>query len=214
MTRKITIFGILFLLVIGQVACGPRGEEKLVLNAFENYKTAILNNEGGDAIKFIDSRTIKYYSDMLELVKTADSKQIETLSILDKMMVLIIRHRCSKEEILNFNGKSLVIYAIESGMIGKNSVTNLSIGSIVVDKNFAKGQVVSSGQKMPLYMHFYKEDNQWKIDLTSLFLISNLALKKMADESGMNQNEYIFSLLEIISGKKPSGEILKPIMEK
>ena len=55
MTRKIKTFGILFLLIVGQTACGQKGEEKLVVKAFENYKTAILNDKGEDAVKFVDS---------------------------------------------------------------------------------------------------------------------------------------------------------------
>ncbi|MCL2328529.1 MAG: hypothetical protein FWC39_08470 [Bacteroidetes bacterium] len=213
MTIKIKTFGILFLLIIGQSACGQKGEEKLVIKTFENYKAAILNDKGEDAIKFIDSRTIKYYSDMLELVKTADSTKIETLSILDKLMVFTIRHQTSQEDILSFDGKSLLIYAIESGMVGKNSVANNSIGEVTINNNFAKGQFITNKQKTPFYFHFYKEDNQWKIDLTSIFPVSVAAFEQVANESEMNQNEYLFLLLEMISGTKPRSEIWQPIIK-
>jgi len=213
MTRKIKTFGILFLLIVGQTACGQKGEEKLVVKAFENYKTAILNDKGEDAVKFVDCRTIKYYSDMLELVKTADSTKIETLSILNKLMIFTIRHRTSKGEILSFNGKSLLIYAIKSGMVGKSSVANNSIGEVTINKDFAKGQLIANGQKTTIYLHFYKEDKQWKLDLTSIFPISMVAFEQMANESGMGQNEYLFLLLEMMSGKKPESKIFRPIIE-
>jgi len=214
MTRKIKTLGILVLLIVGQLAYGQKSEEKLVRKVFENYKTAILNDKGEEAVKFVDSRTIKYYSDMLELVKTADSTKIETLSILDKVMVFSVRHRTSKEDILSFDGKSLLIYAIKSGMVGKSSVANVSIGEVIINEDFAKGQFIVSGQKTPFYFHFYKEDEQWKIDLTSIFPVSAMVFKKMVDESGQDQNEYIFSLLEVITGKKPGSEIWKPTMEQ
>jgi hypothetical protein len=213
MTRKIKTFGILFLLIVGQTVCGQKGEEKLVVKTFEKYKTAILNDKGKDAVKFVDSRTIKYYSDMLELVKTADSTKIETLSILDKLMVFTVRHRTSKEDILSFNVKSFLIYAIESGMVGKNSVANISIGEVTINKNFAKGQLIANGQKAPIFFHFYKEDKQWKVDLTSIFPISMVAFEQMVNESGMKKNEYLFLLLEMISGKKPESKIFRPIIE-
>ena len=209
--KRIKTFGIVFFLIIGQVACGQKSEEKLVVKTFENYKNAILNDKGEDAVRFVDSRTIKYYSEMLELVKTADSTKIETLSILDKLMVFTIRHRTSKEDILKFNGKSLLIYAIESGMVGKNSVANNSIGEVAINKDFAKGQLISNGQKTPIYFHFYKENKQWKVDLTSIFPISMVAFEQMANESGMGENEYLFLLLEMISGEKPESKIFRPI---
>ena len=192
-------------------AYGQKNEEKLVRKSFDSYKSAILNDKGEEAVKYVDSRTIKYYSDILELVKNGDSTKIETLSILDKLMVFSIRHRTSKQDILSFDGKTLLVYAIKSGMVGKNSVANNTIGDVTIDSSFAKGQFISNGNKAPFYFHFYKEDQQWKIDLTSLFPISTKAFKKMADESEQNQNEYLFSLLEMITGKKPTQEIWQSI---
>ncbi|MFN7495326.1 MAG: hypothetical protein ACK5RG_20575 [Cyclobacteriaceae bacterium] len=211
MTAKIKILGVLFLLLTTQLIYGQKSEEELVKKSFDGYKTAILNDKGEEAVKYVDSRTIKYYSDIIESVRTADSTKIETLSILDKLMVFSIRHRTAKSDILSFDGKALLVYAIKSGMVGKNSVTNLAVGEVIIEKEFAKGQLIVNGQKAPFYFHFYKEEGQWKLDLTSLFPISTMAFKKIADESGVDQNEYLFSLLEMITGKKPGAEIWQPV---
>lgn len=189
---------------------GQKSEEKLVRTAFDNYKSSILNDKGEAAVTYVDSRTIKYYDDILNLVKNAAVEKIETLSILDKLMVFTIRHRTPKEDILSFDGRALLVYAIKSGMVGKNSVVNNSIGEVTVDGDFAKGKFLSNKRETPINFHFYKEDNQWRIDLTSVFPISTNALKKMADESGQNESEYIFSLLEMVTGKKPGQEIWQP----
>jgi len=209
MRKTLTILTLLPALI--NVAFGQKGEQDLVRKAFDSYKSAILNDNGDVAVKFVDSRTIKYYNGIVDLVKNADSAKVETLSILDKLIVFTIRHRTSKEDILSFDGKSLLIYAIKSGMVGKNSVVNNSIGDVTIDGNFAKGQFVVSGQKAPFNLHFYKEDQQWKIDLTSLFSVSTIAFKKMADDSGQNENDYLFGLLEMITGTKPGPGIWQPI---
>ena len=209
MKKILPVLTFFFALTIS--AFGQKNEEELVRKAFDSYKSAILNDKGEEAVKFVDSRTIKYYNNVVDLVKNADSSKVETLSILDKLMVFSIRHRTSKEDILSFDGKTLLIYAIKSGMVGKNSVANNSIGEVTIDGNFAKGQFVVNGQKAPFYLHFYKEEQQWKMDLTSLFTVSTSAFKKMADDSGQNENEYLFDLLEIITGKKPGPGIWQPI---
>ena len=211
MTTKIKNFGVLLLLLSAQLTYGQKSEEKLVKKSFDNYKSAILNDKGEEAVMYVDSRTIKYYSDILEHVKTADSAKVETLSILDKLMVFSFRHRTSKNDILSFDGKSLLVYAIKSGMVGKNGIANNSIGEVIIESEFAKGEFLANGQKAPLYFHFYKEEGQWKIDLTSLFPVSTMVIKKMADEKGGNKNDYLFLLLEIITGKKPGTEIWQPI---
>jgi len=209
MTKILTALSFLLTLTISTY--GQKSEEKLVRKSFDNYKSAILNDKGEEAVKFVDARTIKYYSNILELVKTADSAKVESLSILDKLLVFSIRHRTSKDDVLSFDGLALLTYAIKSGMVGKNSVANTSIGEVTIDNSFAKGQLIAKGNKSPYFFQFYKEEKQWKIDLTSLFSISTTAFKNMANESGQPESEYIFSLLEMISGNKPNAQIWQPV---
>jgi hypothetical protein len=186
-------------------------EAKAVVESFASYKSAILNDKGEVAVKYVDSRTISYYSKVLDLVKNADSSKVESLGLLDKLMVLIIRHKAPKEEILSFDGKGLLVYSINNGMIGKNGAANNSIGEVTVVDDFAKGQLVVSDKPTPLAFHFYKEDDQWKVDLTSAFPASEAAFQQMVDQSGQAENEYLLSLLEMTSGKKAGSEIWQPV---
>jgi len=185
--------------------------EKKIQDCFEGYKSAILNDKGGEAVEFVDSRTIKYYSDILEKTKNADSTEIENLNAMDKLLVFSVRHRTSKEDILSFDGKQLLVYAIKEGMIGKDGVASTKIGDLSIDEQFAKGQLIANGTPAPAYFHFYEEEGAWKIDLTSLFPVANEAFQQMLDESGEDENEFFFMLLEMITGKKPNEEIWQPI---
>ena len=131
MNSKMKVLSVLLLLA-AQFVYGQKNEIEKVRKSFENYQKAILNENGEEAVKYVDSVTVKYYADMLHLVRTADSAQVETLSILDKLMVFSIRHRTSRENIISFDGKSLLVYAIKSGMIGKNSVSKSLIGEVTI----------------------------------------------------------------------------------
>jgi hypothetical protein len=182
-------------------------EQASVKKVFETYKAAILNDQGEQALATIDSRTTKYYADIIDVIKNADSTQIEALSLMDKITVFSIRHRATKEEILFMNGNDLFIYAIKNGMVGKNSVVNNTIGTVTINGSFAKGQLVVSGRPTPLSFHFYKETGQWKLDLTSLFPTANAAFEQMATESGENENDFLFNILEMLTGRRPGQEI-------
>lgn len=186
-------------------------EEVAVKASFNKYKQSILNDRGEEASECVDSRTIKYYGEMLDLVKNADSVQVNSLSIIDKIMVFSVRHRATRDEVVSLDGKGLFIYAIKKGMISKNSVSDITIHEAMVDGDFAKSQLVSKGQAVPLYFHFYREGGSWKINLTSLFPMTNGLLRKMVTDSGQEENEYLFSLLEALTGKRPGREIWRKI---
>ena len=186
-------------------------QDGLVKGAFNNYKQSILDDKGEEAIKFVDSRTIKYYSEIIETIKTADSAKVAGLSMIDKITVFSIRHRATKEEIKAMDGPGLFKYAIKNGMVGKNSVSTNTIGDVVVEGNFAKGELIANGNPTSLFFHFYNESGEWKLDLTSLFPISNTALTQMVKESGENENDFVFMILESLTGTKPGAEIWKPV---
>lgn len=211
MIKKISFLVlILFLLTACQNQSQKADEAELVKKTFEKYNSAILNDKGEEAVNYLDSRTLRYYADILEKVKKADEAALNSLSFTDKLQILRIRLTAKKEQILSFDDKEVIIFAVKNGMVGKEGVSNQSLGEITIEENVAKGQLVVKGKKTPFYLHFYKEDNQWKIDLTSLFPTSNAAFKKVIEESGMTENEYIIKLLEVVSKKKVGKEIWIP----
>jgi hypothetical protein len=155
--------------------------------------------------------TIKYYEKSLELVKNADREKILSLSVFDKLLILFVRHKISKEDIYSFDGRKLLIYSIENGMVGKDSVIESSIGKVLIDKDFAKGELLVNGKKSLVYFHFYKEKGVWKIDLTSIFDMANMTFKKMIEKSGQTEEKFILLVLELSTGKKPNANIWEPL---
>lgn len=213
MTRAFRTITVLLMLAMATCAPAQKKEEKLVRKAFDDYKTAILNDKGQHAADRVDSRTIQYYGHILDLVRTADSATVHGLSIMDRLMVFSVRHRTPKADLLRFDGRALFVYAVESGMVGKNSVAGNTIGEVVVEGSFAKGQLVVNGEGAPFQFHFYKEEERWKLDITSLFSISTMAFQKMAADSGQEENDFLFTLLEMITGRKPGPEVWRPVVE-
>ena len=80
-------------------------------------------------------------------------------------------------------------------------------------KKFAKVQAVINRKPEPIYFHFYKEQEKWRIDLSSTFSTANEGIKQMIDQSGQDENEYLFNLLEMTSGEKPKSDIWQTIKE-
>ncbi len=96
-------------------------------------------------------------------------------------------------------------------MVGKTSVVNNSVGDITIEKNFAKGKLLVQGKETPVFFHFYKENEGWKLNLTELFNLGNISLKQMIEDSGKPENEYLIEILSLLSGKDLSNEIWHPV---
>ena len=182
-----------------------------IKKVFKEYKSAILNDQANDALNAIDKKTINYYKSILSEVKTADSNKISAMSSIDKITVLGIRAMATNQEILDMQDSDAFLFAIKNGLVGKNSVINNSVGDITVDKNFAKGELLVQGKKTAVFFHFYKESEGWKLNLTELFSLANMSLKKMIKNSGKTENEYLIVILGLLSGKTLTSEIWNPI---
>ncbi|PPK87360.1 hypothetical protein CLV84_0300 [Neolewinella xylanilytica] len=185
--------------------------EDQIRATFGNYKSAILNDEGERALGYVDSRTLAYYGDMLEKTRTADSATVDALPIMDKLMVLAIRHRTSHADLLRFDAEKLFVYAIEQGMVGKSSVMHNEIGEVELDGNYARGKLVVNGTPAPAHFDFYDEGG-WKVDLTSIFPLANQGFEQLVRESGEPENAYLLLVLEIITGNPAGPDIWQPVV--
>ena len=204
------LFTLLFASSIA-ISFAQESEEQTIIAAFDAYKQAVLDGDGVETVAWVAHNTIAYYGDMLELALEADSLQVDSLPLLDKMMVLTVRHRTPKEDLLSFDGEKMIIYAVKAGMLSKNSVATHSIGNVTVEGEQAKGELFIAEQPSTIFMDFYKESDRWKVDLTSLFDISTMVFKKMVEDSGQPENEVILSALGMVSDTRPGPEIWQPI---
>lgn len=210
MTRNIV--GFIFLLFTS--LSFAQTEEDAVKQTFKNYKSSILNDKGKEAVQFLATKTINYYGSLLKKVKEADSLSVNSMNLMDKIFVMRLRYGVSKAEIMSFDARSLVKYAIDEGMIDKNSVIGMELGDVLIDKSFARTELMVNGEKAPFYFHFYKEKGAWKLDLTAIFPIAIKALKQMVENSGQNENELFLELLKYLEPEGPKNNVWNPIKNR
>ena len=182
-----------------------------VREVFKSYKDAILNDRGKEAVKYLDSRTKKYYTEMLGKIKNADSTTVVNMRLVDKIIVLYVRQKASINEIKAFDGTSLMVFAFDNGLVDKNGVVNTTIDEIDIEGSFAKAQVTKNGNPSSFYFHFYKEGRKWKKNLTYLMPFGEWALQDMIEKSGREENDFLISILEAMTTKKTSKKIWHPI---
>lgn len=194
------------------VGCGRNADSLSIKDTFEAYKTAILNDDGQAAYGLVDARTREWYRLTLERALKWDRNQIMKLGVIDKIQVILIRHRIPKESLLKMTPGTLFQYAVDQGWVGKDSVSNLSIGQVDATADFASAVARSKGRDTPMRLHFYKENGGWRIDLTQLTKWGEPAFASRIEQSGLSETEFIFRVVSAVSGKPVQDDIWNPLV--
>lgn len=189
----------------------PPNEADAVRAAFAGYKQAILDQDGVTALGWVDAKTLAYYGRMRELALHAERDAVARLSTMDKLMVFTVRHRIVREAVEAMDGAGLFVHAVEQGWIGKRSVVGNEIGEVAIAGTTATGTHVTGGRTSGLKWVFTKEGGRWKIDLTSNMALGDQALKAAIGMSGMGEDEFLFSMLESVSGRKVESGVWEPM---
>jgi hypothetical protein len=186
-------------------------ETAAVKTVFVNYKDAIMKGNGAEAAKYVDTKTIAYYDGLLQKIISADSVEVSKLNVLDKMTLLTVRHKIPKAKVLGTNAKDFFIYIIDQGMVSKNTIANVELGEITINGSTASGQISNNSLQIPIAFEFNKEPSGWKIDITSMFGPTSAALKQFLQATNTSENDFIFRMLTMVSGKAPGNEIWQPL---
>ena len=134
MSRKLSLLLLPLLLVI--IGCGDAtpqdepavDETALVLQAFDDYRNAVIGQKGEEAVKLIDQNTIDYYASMKEMAMEGERDAVDALQVVDKMMVLMLRHRIENALLTSMSPREIFVYAIDNGWTAKETVANLQLG--------------------------------------------------------------------------------------
>jgi hypothetical protein len=173
-----------------------------VNSSFENYKDSILKSDGERAIKYVSEKSFSYYETMNNHSLTLTKKELTDLTLIDRLMVFSLRSRVDKKILKNMDGKKLIVHAINKGWIGKNSVQNLTVYSFVdsYDKS-CKEMIIGTGSQAQRMFKFYLEDEIWKIDVTSINHIANMAFSMQIRKINPNEDEALVIILSSLEGR-------------
>jgi hypothetical protein len=208
--RSLALTALIFTFHLALSAQGSQSEDGLVRRAFLSYKEAILQQQGQSAVLLVSRATLQYYARMKTLALVGQEKEVRLLSPMNKIMVLSLRHRVPVDDLRGMTPEEVFTYAVNHGWIGKNSVLDSDIGGLQVFGNDASAEYVKSGTPTPLKYRFTKEDGKWKIDLTALMPVADQAMSMLIKQKGLDEDTFITSLIESISGKKVLPSIWQP----
>ena len=181
---------------------------------FDAYKSAILSMDGSASVDQIAQRTLNEYQKYIDWCLHADRRTLQNLSTINKMQVFLIKHRIPVDELKEMTGEKAFIYAVDHDWIGKKGTIVTTINDIQVSGSRATTATLSNKKKTPMRFHFTKEEGAWKLDLTQTLRDTDAVLKAQIEQAGISEDDYIFRIIEMISGRKVLNSIWEPIETK
>lgn len=179
--------------------------------AFNNYKAAILKQDGVGAVSFVSKRTVAEYQQYIDWALKADRPTLEALSLINRFQVILIRHRIPAEELRKLDGRSAFIYAVDRDWIGKNGVIRMSLGAVEVSSVRATAVMRIDERVVPNRFQFIKEDGRWRFDLVPTIRDTSASLAAVAKQKGVTEDQMMFDLITSVSGMKVPETIWQPV---
>ncbi len=195
-------------------------EEEAIRSSFQSYREAILQGDGAKAVNFISQKTLDYYAELRDLALYGEAPRVMALDLMDRLMIISLRHRISVENLQKMNETQLFIYSVQNGWIGKESIQRLKLDGIIVESRTAKASYRFDNKKTGLSLLFYKQTtngqttdgqkNGWALDLTNVLRTGNAALEQTLKNQGRDENEFIFAAIAKVTGIEPPQGIWHP----
>lgn len=222
MTKRLAILALL-MLAFGAGTClyldsptevSPRGGDDLVGMAeaqeeersavratFAAFRAAAGAGDGARAVELLDHATFDYYDRMADLARSAPAARVRSLGLLDRLVVLSIRHRLTPEEVAALDGRRLVEVGIRDGWLGGGATARTELGSVTVAGDVATSTAFLDGGADPHVLVFQREGEAWRFRLTSTNAAAAEALDAAARQSGLPPDAFLESLLERATGR-------------
>lgn len=184
--------------------------ESAVRDAFEQYRRALIERDGDRAAELVSRSTLDLYEDMTDLALTATRSELMARRTIDRLNALFLRQLLTPRELQTMSGADVISFAVEEGLINDSSVVKLEPTRVNVLGPTAALDIQINEKPAPFSMTFRNEDGEWKIDLTELLDLSELAFRDQMNKSGLGEEEYLFLLVESISKKRATSDLWRP----
>ena len=182
-----------------------------VMSAYEGYQYNAINGLSEKAVEFLDSRTISHYADLLEKTIHADSTEVTEVGILDRMILLFVRHMATPGQITDFNGKSFLVFILDNNLLDKRAIKITELEKVTVDGDYARAQISQNGALFDANFSFFKEAGSWKLNLTSQSRPSELNFLRYIESKGLTEEEVINRALNNFTGGKTDLKVWRPL---
>jgi hypothetical protein len=170
-----------------------------IRQCFGRYCEALRSQNGGQARELVSEATLDFYAEMGRSALYARAEEVRSLSLSRRLLVLLLRHRLTADELAAMNGGYIIGWAVEQGMIGE--INNLRVRRVKpIGAERALAEMVAEGQSIGLQFRFFKERGRWRVDLLSFLTLAEVSWRVQLDRDGTSEVEFLDRMITTVTG--------------
>ncbi len=190
-----------------------KNERKLVKQAFQNYKNALLNQDGEEAVRHVSSDTVAFYGKTKNRALNMPENKLKQQEPYEKLMVLMMRLKMSASELSDMEDRDVFAYAVDNGWIGKKGVRNTTLQNVKISNDQATVSATRKSRRRTrkAEFDFVRENGAWKYTLMPKIEDLNKGMRKAIQKNNVDENTYLTGVIQKSTGEKPEPEIWQPL---
>lgn len=213
--------------LVAAQGCDQKRQE--VIASIQELSRALANRDGERAASLYSRNSIEYYDRMVKAARTATRDEIAKMPWLDRLEILVLRHRLPAADLRTIDGERYIRTAVAQGWwlhrdndripedLDFDRVTIKINGSMAwldleLDEGSLPGisRILASGDKKR-YLRYYKEGDDWRLDQTAVHELRNELLGRwiIAQHDGDHEG-LLMRLEERMSGRSVDRSIWDP----
>ncbi len=183
-----------------------------ILDVFDAYNAAVDSKNGDAVLPLIDEKYFEEIDRVLAAARTAPADKVFRMQAWERLWVVAIRNRLTKEEMAGLTGRSLFKLTVDRGwnLDDLEGPSFTELGKITFKPPRAFAELVWDGFKTGLRYEFVKIDNTWKIDPMCEEEYVNRIIEKLARITNSREDMWIKDFESAASGKRIGEGIWSP----
>ncbi len=144
----------------------PLDDQAAVAEALGAYRTALIEGDSVSASGLTSAESHKLLRDSLGPALNMEWDQLKSLSSLEQLAVLLLRHSINAEELRRMANSDPVAYAVKERLFAVRNLANAEIDEIYVEGDEAQAFLLrADGIPDDAAIFLRKEAGAWHIDL-------------------------------------------------
>lgn len=184
----------------------PKVEAEAVRAVARDYIAAARQRDGTAAARLVSRETREYYARMAAMAVSAPEAQVRAAPLMERIMILMYRHRVPAGELRSLAGDAAFAYTIDQGWVSKDAEEDPDLSGVDVFGG-ADHAIMGEG---PETIFFVKEDGGWRWDMMRTIQAASTSLAPPPG-SGMTEDDFVMYILKYSNGRDPSPRIWRPL---